>query len=524
MANKYANKPRFFFMISIVVFFSILFGLSTLVQAQLLNQEEFLLETGNWLGDKAEQILEDTVNKFVHNKWNNKQDKSDDGWVKVLSHEAFPDYEIKLKEPKICDSTVKQYSGYLDVGSKIHFFFWFFESRDNPKEDPVVLWLNGGPGCSSLTGLYFELGPCAVTEDGASTVWNEHSWNNNASVLFLDQPINVGYSYGDGVSSTLAAATDVYAFLQIFYKEFNQFANLDFHIAGESYAGHYIPAIAAEINNNNKGTSSWVLSRPEGLQDLLHINLESVLIGNGLVDPLVQYEYYPKMACNNTYKPVLDQDTCDSMAEAYPKCAKMISNCYERPSVFTCLPASMYCNNKMIQPYQASGQNPYDVRVECEGGQLCYPILKAIEKYSNLPEVKNELGVSDEVKYESCNMQINFAFQMSGDWMRPFHLLIPELLKSNIDVLVYAGDADFICNWYGNEAWVRELEWEYKEGFNAAEDTKWITEKTSSHAGYVRSHNGLTFLRVFEAGHMVPYDQASASLDFFNRWISKKSL
>lgn len=106
------------------------------------------------------------------------------------------------------------------------------------------------------------------------------------------------------------------------------------------------------------------------------------------------------MACNNTYKPVLDQDTCDSMAEAYPKCAKMISNCYERPSVFTCLPASMYCNNKMIQPYQASGQNPYDVRVECEGGQLCYPILKAIEKYSNLPEVKNELGVSDEVKYE----------------------------------------------------------------------------------------------------------------------------
>jgi cathepsin A (carboxypeptidase C) len=61
------------------------------------------------------------------------------------------------------------------------------------------------------------------------------------------------------------------------------------------YAGHYIPAIAAEINNNNKGTSSWVLSRPEGLQGLNHINLASVLIGNGLVDPLVQYEYYPKV-------------------------------------------------------------------------------------------------------------------------------------------------------------------------------------------------------------------------------------
>ena len=104
MVNK---KPRFSFMISVVLF-SILFGLNTLVQAQFLNQEEFLLETNSWLGEKAEQILEDTVNKFVHDKWNNKQDKTDSGWVKVLTHEAFPEYEIKLKEPRICDPTVKQ--------------------------------------------------------------------------------------------------------------------------------------------------------------------------------------------------------------------------------------------------------------------------------------------------------------------------------------------------------------------------------------------------------------------------------
>jgi cathepsin A (carboxypeptidase C) len=106
------------------------------------------------------------------------------------------------------------------------------------------------------------------------------------------------------------------------------------------------------------------------------------------------------MACNNTYKPVLDQDTCDRMTRAYPKCADMINNCYKRPNVFTCVPASMYCNNAMIQPYQASGQNPYDVRVKCEGGGLCYPILNAIQEYSNRPEVKKELGVKDGIKYE----------------------------------------------------------------------------------------------------------------------------
>lgn len=524
MANKYASKPRFSFVtLTIAVLFGILVGLS-LVQAQLLNQEDVLMETDSWLGDKAEQILEDKIKSFFHNKWGNKQSKADDGWVKILTHKAFPEYEIKLKEPKLCDPNVQQYSGYLDAGNKKHFFFWFFESRNNPKEDPVVLWLNGGPGCSSLTGLYFELGPCSVTEDGTSTTLNEYSWNNNASVLFLDQPINVGYSYGDGVSNTLAAASDVYAFLQIFFKEFTQYANLDFHIAGESYAGHYIPAIAAEVNNNNKGVSSWILSRPEVSQDLTHINLVSVLIGNGLVDPLVQYEYYPQMACNSSYEPVLDQDTCFRMANAYPECARMINNCYKNNNVFSCLPASMYCNNKMIQPYQASGQNPYDVREKCEGGDLCYPILKAIEKYSNREDVKEELGVSDNIQYKSCNMQINFAFQMAGDWMRPFHLLIPGLLNSNIDVLIYAGDADFICNWLGNEAWVKELKWEGKQGFNEAKVTKWITEDTSKHAGDVRTYEGLTFLRVFKAGHMVPYDQPSASLDFFNRWINKKSI
>ncbi len=76
----------------------------------------------------------------------------------------------------------------------------------------------------------------------------------------------------------------------------------------------------------------------------------------------------------------------------------------------------------------------------------------------------------------------------------------------------------------GNEAWVKALEWEGKEGFNTVKVKKWITEISSIHAGDVRSYKGLTFLRVFEAGHMVPYDQPATSLDFFNRWLHKKEL
>ncbi|CAG8441307.1 5249_t:CDS:2 [Dentiscutata heterogama] len=491
-------------------------ALCHLVTARLFDQPEIFIDNFKWSNDDFSEITEHIFDNLdqVKTKYDNK-------WAKVLTHNAFPDYKIKLKEPQMCDPTVQQYSGYLDAGNKKHFFFWFFESRGNPLNDPIVLWLNGGPGCSSLTGLYFELGPCAVNEEGTDTIFNPHSWNNNASVIFLDQPINVGYSYGNGVSNSLAAATDVYAFLQIFFKEFPQYANLDFHIAGESYAGHYIPAIAAEINNNNKGTSSWILANQP--KNLKHINLDSVLIGNGLVDPLVQYKYYADMACNSSYGPVLQESTCQQMRDAYPQCASMIQRCYDSSNAFACLPASMYCNREMIQPYQQTGLNVYDIRKPCEGGGLCYPILKAIEKFSNRNDIKTELGVDPSVEYKSCNMEINFKFQLAGDWMRPYHLLIPPLLDSNIRVLVYAGDADFICNWFGNDAWVKELEWSGKKDFNDAKVTSWKTSD-GEQAGEVRTFGKFTFLRVYEAGHMVPYDQPRASLDFFNRWLSKGDL
>jgi len=148
----------------------------------------------------------------------------------------------------------------------------------------------------------------------------------------------------------------------------------------------------------------------------MFINFKSVLIGNGLVDPLVQYKYYPEMACNSSYPPVLDDDTCDRMRSAYPKCAQYINNCYKSQSVFHCLPASMYCNKEMIGPYQQTGKNPYDVRKDCEGNSLCYPILESIEKYLNREDVKRELGVDPGIRYKSCNRDINFRFMMAGDW------------------------------------------------------------------------------------------------------------
>lgn len=382
----------------------------------------------------------------------------------------------------------------------------FFESRNDPENDPVVLWLNGGPGCSSLTGLFFELGPASIDEN-IKVIHNPHSWNSNASVLFLDQPVNVGYSYsGQAVSDTVAAGKDIYALLTLFFNQFPEYASQDFHIAGESYAGHYIPVFASEILSHKKR----------------NINLQSLLIGNGLTDPLTQYEYYQPMACGEGgYPAVLDESSCRSMENALPRCLSMIDSCYSSESVWTCVPASLYCNNALLAPYQRTGQNVYDVRGKCEDDSgLCYKGLNYVSQWLNKESVREALGAEVD-SYDSCNMDINRNFLFNGDWMQPYHRLVPDILEQ-IPVLLYAGDADFICNWLGNQAWADALEWSGHEDYEAAkmEDLKIVDGDSKGEViGQVKSSGNFTFMRIYEAGHMVPLDQPEAGIEFFNRWL-----
>ncbi|KAN0114848.1 putative carboxypeptidase Y like protein A [Hyaloscypha variabilis] len=412
----------------------------------------------------------------------------------------------KVDPSKLGVDKVKQYSGYLDdEENDKHLFYWFFESRNDPKNDPVILWLNGGPGCSSLTGLFLELGPSSI-DSKLKLHDNPYSWNANASVIFLDQPVNVGYSYsGSSVSNTIAAGKDVYALLTLFFKQFPEYAKQDFHIAGESYAGHYIPVFTSEILSHKKR----------------NINLKSVLIGNGLTDGYTQYEHYRPMACGKGgYPAVLDEGECQAMDNALPRCQSLIQNCYDSESVWSCVPASIYCNNAFIGPYQKTGQNVYDIRGKCEdSSNLCYSALGYISEYLNKKEVQQELG-AEVSSYDSCNFDINRNFLFQGDWMQPFHRLVPGILEQ-IPVLIYAGDADFICNWLGNQAWTEALEWPGQKDFNKA-SIKDIKLDSGDKYGKIKSSGNFTFLQIFGAGHMVPMDQPEASLDFLNRWVGRE--
>jgi cathepsin A (carboxypeptidase C) len=94
-------------------------------------------------------------------------------------------------------------------------------------------------------------------------------------------------------------------------------------------------------------------------------------------------------------------------------------------------------------------------------------------------------------------------FLLAGDWMHPYVKYVAPLLEDGIKVLIYAGDADYICNWIGNKAWTMELEWSGKDKFNKAKDITWTSHKTGVAAGEWRMAGNLAFLRVYEAGHMV---------------------
>lgn len=420
----------------------------------------------------------------------------------------FPNHTLYVQNPNSLNiDKVKQLSGYLQGASKDHnMFFWFFESRSNPATDPVILWLNGGPGCSSLEGLFFENGPAKIDQDYVPQN-NPYSWNSNANVLFLDQPVGTGFSFVTAkvpnINNTPAAAADVVAMLSIFFKTYPQYAKQqEFHIMGESYAGRYIPVIASQIKSQEKD---------------LPFKLSSIAIGNGMIDPLTQYGdgYFGQM-CQFAQ---LKKRTCDKMIKRAPQCKDAIQQCYNQPSnTRLCFQATITCESSQLNSYSATGLNPYDYTKQCEGNDgLCYTDLSYIQRYLDQDFVKQALGANYQMPFQNCNDKVNSMFAQAGDWMQPFVYKINELLQKKVPVLIYAGDKDFICNWLGNQASVMKFKWDGQAQYNKQKPKNW-KDTTGKLAGEVTNYKHLTFFRIYQAGHLVPYDKPIPALDMVNAW------
>ncbi|KAI9928960.1 hypothetical protein MW887_001353 [Aspergillus wentii] len=222
-------------------------------------------------------------------------------------HSDFPSYSVRIKEQsdEVCDAGSNQYTGWFDFNGKHMFFCKFCDPG-------VVDSVNKLKGVSGMVGKYshdlakdsianvaegmlLELGPCRINPRGEGTHRNPYSWTTNSSMIFIDQPAGTGLSYTDPGTDTPTtsqiAAEDMYIFLQIFLSSvFPERRSVPFHIAGESYGGHYVPTLSAEILRQNQMHPQ----RP-------NIDLKSILIGNGFVSPMdTTFGYYETLYYINT--------------------------------------------------------------------------------------------------------------------------------------------------------------------------------------------------------------------------------
>ncbi|KAF2258268.1 putative carboxypeptidase S1 [Lojkania enalia] len=426
----------------------------------------------------------------------------------VFEHAATGARIEYVNNSGICETTpgVKQYSGYLSVGDNMNMFFWFFEARQNPSTAPLAAWFNGGPGCSSMIGLFQENGPCKfnVGSSNTSPVNNTHSFNNYANMIYIDQPIGVGFSYGNNpVDSTVTAAPYVWKLIQAFYSNFPEYKSRDFGIFTESYGGHYGAEFASYIQNQNKANAG----EP--------INLVALGINNGWHDAEIQEPAYVQFSYNNTYKPLISRSQYDRYMSAYKNsCLPAIQRCTKTGSNRDCQNADNTCYSTIEGPISSTGNwDVYDIRAPSNDPE---PPANYVA-YLRQSAVTRAIGAQST--YQECPNAPYNKFASTGDNPRSFLSQLSEVVASGVTTLIWAGDADWICNWFG----VLDVANAIKYPSQAAFTTKTLTsyKVNGKEGGSFKTEGNLSFLRVYEAGHEIMYYQPELSLQAFIQTMKK---
>ncbi|KAI0376564.1 serine carboxypeptidase [Hypomontagnella monticulosa] len=511
--------------------------------------------------------------------------------VTILESKFGDGVKISYKEPGICETTpgVKSYAGYVylppgslaDLGEEqeypINTFFWFFEARNDPENAPLSIWLNGGPGSSSLYGLFTENGPCYVNSDANSTVLSPWAWNTDVNMLFLDQPTQVGFSYDtlqnvtlDLVSGRVVklnesdstpeqnttlllgtypsqdrnqtakgsrnAAIALWHFAQAWFQEFPGYHPNDsrISIATESYGGRYGPEFAAFFEEQNQKIENGTWKDADGENYIL--NLDTLILINSCIDRQIQWPAYPHIAYNNTYGiETVNETIYLQMVDALERpggCRDQINDCRALALVSdpdnvginatvnkVCSDAETFCSSKVRGPYlDYSGRNYYDY-ASVDPNPFPAPFYN---KYLNQPHVQSALGVP--INFTQSSSAVSYAFRSIGDYNRPGWVEdLAFLLENGIKVHMMYGDRDYACNWIGGEAVSLAVNYTGTEKFHAAGYTDIIINDTYV-GGQVRQYGNFSFSRVYEAGHEIPAYQPETAYKMFHRALFNKDI
>ncbi|KAK5968124.1 Carboxypeptidase [Trichostrongylus colubriformis] len=483
------------------------------------------------------------------------------------------------------------YSGYLNANDngtwQMHYMLT--ESRSDPSSDPLIVWFNGGPGCSSYVGLFEELGPFYVNYDGESLYENVYAWNTKANVLYLESPIGVGFSYDTSQDSYSTANDDQtaaqnYAALKDFFIRVQpKFINRTFFLAGESYAGVYVPMLSKLlVKGINEG-------------NFPNRNFQGAAIGNGfmhvrhLSNSIVLWSAYHgrvqiddwdriKIVCKTGNESDVEkydftqfmtsQNGMDFYADNSSECGRLIAPLISRDGFFgydydsynyyqDCYQSTynIPTNRKRLlstahrrrraasNAYVFDGTSPLGnnaailtnrISTDNQWGYPCWADY-SLFRYTNNRAVQDALHVPDgwrkqksgEYKWHDCNDQLYDQYHIMYNTTNDFFQYVIQNVKTpNFRFLVYNGDVDTACNYLGDSWFIRDVA---KENNLKPEDRiPWFFSENNQLAGFVQRYTGkggqgikvsVDVLTVKGAGHMVPNDRPGPSVQMITNFL-----
>ncbi|AOA63025.1 Cell death protease [Komagataella phaffii CBS 7435] len=387
------------------------------------------------------------------------------------------------------------------------YFFWRFSKQDVDRAD-IVFWLNGGPGCSSMDGALMELGPFVINPK-QEVEYNEGTWVEAADVVFVDQPGGTGFSSTTNYLTELTEVADGFVtFLARYFHLFPADVYKKFTLGGESYAGQYVPYILKAIMDDLKSDSGQL---PKELY------LKGALIGNGWIDPneqsLSYLEFFIKkelIDIHGSYMPGLlqQQEKCQNLINhssgeasesqiSYSACEKILND------------ALRFTRDKKA-PLDQQCINMYDYTLRdtypsC--GMSWPPYLPDVTAFLQKKSVLEALHLDSSASWSECSARV--GSHLKNKISVPSVDILPDLLQE-IPIILFNGDHDIICNCIGTERMIDKLEFNGDQGFTeGTEYIPWFYNEVN--VGKVISERNLTYVRVYNSSHMVPFDNTPVS-------------
>lgn len=395
------------------------------------------------------------------------------------------------------------YDGYIqvnnDTGSRIFYVLYPAGGNTNPatinNSAPLILWLQGGPGCSDGAGTYLEIGPITVVNQSGNLVptLQNITWNDQYNLLFVDSPVGVGYSVsgGETVNTAMEAAEDLQIFLIRFFQVYSSLAPNDFYIFGESFGGHYIPALSTIIVSNNSQNG---------------INIKGLGVGDGWTDPYYQLTSFGDYCFATGLLDEHQRDFIQGMETAAQN-AILSGQFAEATNWFDLITGNITEFNSNVdiynfQIYDLPSDFPYDDYLESTVGKAAY-------------------GVDPSVTYQDCVSDVysDFFTDIGTSYVTNYTFLLTQNYVPNLKILLYSGQNDIICNTLGTMRYLTNLNWLGLPQFELAPRTAFNATNGTA-LGFFKTFQRLSFSVVYNGGHMLPWDQPLGARMMLQRFIT----